>query len=413
LDLRDEVKSIIAAAMVREPLLGLMLKRTWIYADPEVGTAETDGIRIFVNPEFLSSLRPEERKFALLHEMMHIVQRHPLRKVEYVRRFGKMLDPPTMNAVLDAKANQYLSHHRSAVRADWCIWPDTLERTYGVVDVESKSVEEIYEGLAEEAARRGRAVRVSVVLDVFSERECRGSGEGKKREALNEGDREDLEAKDAGEAEERLRRKAAEALATVRMAGRSPGGLERLVEELLRPTVDWRRLLRSALTKGVGRSVKRTWARPSRKLPDLYPGKETLRVGDVVALIDTSGSISEEELRRFVSEAYGILRETARVIVVPWDAKAYEPIVLKAHSDVRRLKLTGGGGTMMRDALELAASRFPSADRIVILSDWCVGDLGEPEVQALLRRLARKVLAFTTCREPPEFLERYKIEIRA
>jgi predicted metal-dependent peptidase len=210
----------------------------------------------------------------------------------------------------------------------------------------------------------------------------------------------------------RIAQKMVETLHAAKAIGRVPAEMERLVDELLKPMIDWRRIVRSALTKGIGRRVKRTWSRPSRKAPECYPGKETLKASEVVMLIDTSGSIGGEELRRFASEAYGALRESSRVVVIPWDATAYEPIILRGYGDVEKVKvLRGGGGTMIRDALKVVKERFPSADKIAILSDWHIGDLGSEEVQRLLREMAGKIVAFTTDARPPEFLEWYKIEI--
>jgi len=196
------------------------------------------------------------------------------------------------------------------------------------------------------------------------------------------------------------------------MAGTLPAGWERLISELLKPEVDWKRLLMTVLTKGLGKKVKRTWSRPSRKLPDLYPGKETLKQNKVVVLIDTSGSIGEKELQKFVGEVYGIAKESSEVIVIPWDAEAYQPIVIKRYSDVKKIKtLQGGGGTCIKPALELVDKQYRNADMIIVFSDWEISDLYDTAVQQLLRKYAPRILAFTTYRQPPSFLRSYKIKI--
>jgi predicted metal-dependent peptidase len=132
----------------------------------------------------------------------------------------------------------------------------------------------------------------------------------------------------------------------------------------------------------------------------------------VLVLIDTSGSIGEKELKRFVSEVYGILKESAEVIVIPWDATAYEPIMLKSNKDIERLKagLRGGGGTRILPALEMVDSRFSNADMIVIFSDWDIFDIDDSKVQQLLRKYASRILAFTTYKTP-EYLRSFKIRV--
>jgi hypothetical protein len=240
--------------------------------------------------------------------------------------------------------------------------------------------------------------------------EEKGDKKEKNKSVLNEGDKKDRETNDL---DKRWAEKMLEILISTKTIGKDPGYLQRLIEELLKPMIDWRRILRTALTKGIGRNVRRTWARPSRKISDLYPGKEMLKMNKVIVMIDTSGSIGENELKRFVSEVYGILRETSKVVVIPWDATVYDPIELRGMSDIQKLKtsIKGGGGTMIYPALKLVDEKFSSYDMFIIFSDWYIGDINTDEVQNILRKYAKKIIAFTTSARPPEFLESHKIQI--
>jgi|GEM_PF-2221439 len=442
-----EVKSVIAE-LINNPstaFFGILLRKTWIYLERGARTAYTDGLSIVVDPEDFLRIPPIDRKFRLVHEVMHIVLQHPVRFKEWVERWKTVFDPITVNAVCDAKANQYLEGFRPHLKLEGA-WPDTIEELYGIKDVKVKSVEEILH----ELAQKGVKIKIEVPPDLLmggggggqgegeGERERQRLGQGREvgrkergergqeekqgqskgggsreRVVANEGDGDDQKARSEDEMRRRrIAQKMVETLHAAKAIGRVPAEMERLVDELLKPVIDWRRIVRSALTKGVGRKIRRTWARPSRKAPECYPGKETLKTSEVVLLIDTSGSIGSEELKRFASEAYGALRESSRVVVIPWDATTHEPIILRGYGDLERVKaLKGGGGTMIRDALKMVKEKFSSADRIAILSDWHIGDLGSEEVQRLLREMASKIVAFTTDARPSEFLEWYKIEI--
>jgi len=497
---RQELKSLISTLILQEPFFGILAKRTWIYADFDTETAYTDGLDIYINPEYFLSLTQNERRMILLHELMHIVLKHSLRKEEFLKKFGRVLDPQTMNILADAKVNQYLEKYRDKLRPqNRGVWPEDVEKGFGLKNVREKSLEE----LMEELSRKIIEIPVVIVIggeggdvlpippwiklkpidikvendekrpgkpkptppvdieieipedlkipeDVFgngkgsgktdkkkkdkkdedgeissdeekNEKTGKSKEKGKKdekeganksneKDVLNEGDREDKETDDP---EKRWTKKMLETLISSKTIGKDPGYLQRLIEELLKPIVDWRRILRTALTKGIGRNVKRTWARPSRKISDLYPGKETLKLNKVVVLIDTSGSIGENELKRFVSEVYGILRETSKVVVIPWDATVYDPIELRGMSDINKLKtsIQGGGGTMIYPALKLVDEKFSSYDMFIIFSDWYIGDINTDEVQNILRKYAKKIIAFTTSARPPEFLESHKIQI--
>jgi predicted metal-dependent peptidase len=413
--LKDAVKSIISTVLTEEPFFGILLKRTWIYASDKVPTAMTDGIAIYVNPKFFEKLEPKEKKAILLHELMHIVQLHPTRSKKYVTQG---VPPLIINYVADAKANQYIYNYVSELRAIKPVLPRSVEDAFGVRDVEKKSFEEIMDeilNMKRKAEGRGRGYG-----DGPGEGKGPGEGDGPvvdiptngnaptpdSGRPLNEGDNGDNDKKSPEEVENRVKKKLREAGMTAKQIGRLPAELERLVEEIAKPQIHWKRLIRSTLSKGLGKSVKRTWSRPSRKIPNSYPGKETLKLGKIVVLVDTSGSIGQKELRQFVGEIWGIAREVAEVVVIPWDAEAYDPIIMKSDRDIEKVKvgLKGGGGTVIYPALALADKKFGDAQQIVVLSDWYIGDLERNETENLLKKHANRIIAVTTAKEPPQYL---------
>jgi predicted metal-dependent peptidase len=413
-EIRDAVQGVISILVMDNPFLGLLMRKTWIYVEDCDGTAYTDGLKIVLCYGWFSKLGRDvanggkNQMFVLLHELMHIILGHTTRSKEYIRRYRKVLPHEVINAVADAKVNQYLTDFKTTIPI---IRPEWLEKTFDVKNAAEKSFEEILE----EISRKAKTVEVKVPIPDLPGEDTEGEGREKSRvrRPVNEGDREDEGAGSEDEMDRRRMEKIAETLVTAKMAGMLPAGLERLVNDLLKSEVDWRRLLLLTLTKGIGTKVKRTWSRPSRKLPFVYPGKETLKLNKVLVLIDTSGSIGEQELRRFANEVYGMLKESAEVVVIPWDAQAYDPIVLKNQRDISKLKtgLKGGGGTCILPALEVVDKRFSGADMIVILSDWEIYDLGESKTEQLLRKYANRILAFTTYSQPPSYLRSFKIRI--
>ena len=405
--MKEVVKDLIASLIVKEPLLGLLAKRTWIYSDPSLDhVASTDGLRIYVNPERFSKL-PDSVKLAVLaHEVMHIILKHVTR-AKYVRKMFPELNVYDINIVADAKANQYLLEAFTV--PPYFITPKSLASAIRVsVDVVAdSSFEEICEMIAKNRRLPLITPQKHLELDVAHEKTCRSCD----YEILNEGDAEDETTSSDDEVEERVAKKYAEAFVVAKTMGRAPGWAERILNELLKPRVPWQRLLRTFLTKGMGKRVKRTWTRPSRKHP-AFPGKELLKMDKVVVLVDTSGSISEKEFQQFITEVYSIVKDVAEVVVVPWDATVYEEQVIRRAGDVKKLKVKGGGGTVIRPALELVDRKYPGS-LVVILSDWHIADLDEPKTEELLRKHADSIVAVTTSATPPEFLRNVvKIEVR-
>lgn len=227
----------------------------------------------------------------------------------------------------------------------------------------------------------------------------------KEGEVVNEGEDEGME----GDVERRLAFRVLRAYMAVKQAGRAPAWAQRLVEELSKPKVHWRRLLRMAMSQYLTSDVRATWGRTNRK-GDMWPGKVTLGRGKAIVLVDASGSIGEREISQFLGEIYAIAREQFNVVVVPWDVEVYEATEIKSPSDVRKVKVYGGGGTQILEALKYADKIRRHEDEVIILSDWAIGDIDVPEVQRLLKKL--DPIAVTTDVSPPPFIRRrVKIEL--
>jgi predicted metal-dependent peptidase len=291
MDLKGEIKSIVASLTIKEPVIGIFLRRTWIYESRENPMpAWTDGIRVYVNPELFTAIPQNERPTVLAHEALHIFEQH-------FPRAGAIGAPQMIaNIAADVKVNQHL--HESGFRIPQnAVTSYFVSKIAGVPasEIDKMSFEEIVKLLMKNSSSSSGCIEVG-------ESCCDLKKTNSKGEVLNEGDEEDSDAKTAEEIERRAKKKAVESVVVAKIAGRVPAWAERTVDELLKPKVDWRRALRVALERGVGRRVRRTWTKPSRK-SECFPGKELMAMNSVVVAIDTSGSIGEEEIQQAPSRA--------------------------------------------------------------------------------------------------------------
>ena len=452
-ELAQWIRNAIGWLFVRQPFFAFFLMKTPIYASRRVETACTDGVRIYVNPDFFARLSGAQRAFVLLHEAGHILLMH----IPRLKRFHQKMSGELVNLVADAKTNQILTEvmpemERSAELAP--VLPATLAQLFQLDEkfVRGASAEEILEEIARRLPRAPAPLPGAIVDGPLGGRQPprgRGAGGGwgggdrqpsgepapggeppeegggtqqgplsgdiikapsepsEEDEVLNPGDEEPGAPRSPEKEIERVRRRILDSWAAAKAVGRVPAGIERAVRELLKPKVDWRRLLRTFMGELLGGPyVRRTWSRPSRKVPGVFPSTIAYAPGKVVVLVDTSGSIGEKELQRFVSEVYAIARDVASVYVIPWDAVAYDPIEIKYPGDVLRVKLTGGGYTVLEPALRLAQDKFRDAAAYVILSDWNIADIDEPKVQEMLRKMEPKLVAATVDLSPPKFIRR-------
>jgi predicted metal-dependent peptidase len=161
--------------------------------------------------------------------------------------------------------------------------------------------------------------------------------------------------------------------------GHLPGFAKRLVDEIRKPKVDWKSVLRRWVQELA--KADYTWKRPnSRYLSSgLYlPSLRSETMPPIVIAGDTSGSIGSKILDRFASEMNSILDECKpeKTYVMWWDTQvnhvdefeASEPLVLNP---------VGGGGTMVGDVFHYIDREDIEPACVIVLTDMGIGDLNQ------------------------------------
>lgn len=196
------------------------------------------------------------------------------------------------------------------------------------------------------------------------------SGQGQK-----DGDDEDHEDHDLSQ---EWRERVAAAATAARMAGRFPGHLETIVGDVLQPKLNWKAILRDMITSCAKSDFR--MMPPNKKhlwrgiyLPSLMGEEINIAVG-----IDTSGSISDDEIGEFLSEVKGICDAYSNytVYLFACDAQIQEKWELRPF-DRLPTKMKGRGGTSYRPVIE-AVKKLPPVSSLVYLTDLYPND-GFPE----------------------------------
>ncbi|GAA2898633.1 hypothetical protein Acy02nite_84640 [Actinoplanes cyaneus] len=160
-----------------------------------------------------------------------------------------------------------------------------------------------------------------------------------------------------------------------RSGGDVPAGLRRFATDTLTTRVDWRRELRSVVSRSratVAGVRDYTYARPSRRasaVPGLaLPAMRAPRPPRLDVVIDTSGSMSAGMLGQVLAELRGIIRALRgdAVRVLCCDARTGD---VQRVARIEDVVVTGGGGTDMRAGLDAAAVLRPPADMVVLATD--------------------------------------------
>lgn len=155
--------------------------------------------------------------------------------------------------------------------------------------------------------------------------------------------------------------------ATQKCQGHYPGHLESAIQELGKPVVRWRELLRHYLGKHVG-NQRSTYSRRNRRR-DWFgmPGISHHAAANVNVIVDTSGSIGSRELEQFFAEIDAI-SSRAKTMVLQWDA-AFQGYEKYRRGDWKKSKIAGRGGTNMAQPVEWLIQNNLVADVQIMLTD--------------------------------------------
>ncbi|MEM1692130.1 MAG: VWA-like domain-containing protein [Thermofilaceae archaeon] len=412
----EKVSDAIVKLLLKEPFLGYMVKRIKIMIDENNDCfGYTDGRKIFLCHKLIEKNNINDIAFVLAHEILHLILRHNDRIRELRRRYGQAM---VLNVLADAIVNAKITNLQTSIDKIDCRRLGEILYDNRVVDIcESKSLEELAEYVFKKSNYM-KLVNMMFGYDIIDREGDNGGGsdgggddgdkddgEGGNRdgsEMINgDGDmgvlQDGMEIDDDVQANNLL----IETAILAKMAGVIPGWVERLIDELLKPKISWRNLLRQYLNMG---KIRRSWSRMNRKNP-LIAGK--MWIGNkATILVDVSGSITDKELHDFISEVLALMRD-AEIEVVFWDVGIRGIYRIRTKKDLWKLKIMGGGGTKIKEALEYAIGR---SGMIIIMSDWNIFDL--TDVDDILRKNRDRIIAVTTNMMPPKYLKTIKLRER-
>lgn len=295
-------------------------------ADWDCPTAATDGKRLLYNPQWFAALPVEEAQGVIAHEVLHCALAHQL------RRQGR--DPTRWNIAADLSVNPIL------LDAGYALPSCRLAPGEGQFTnlPRGKSAEEYYALLPAEDP--GGESGQEPPDDPGGCGTVQEPGDGSPADTRQ------------SEAEWQVAVTQARQVAAQR--GTLPGGVDRLVEEVLHPALDWRDVLRAFVSQHARNDY--SWSPPNRRFihAGLYlPGLRSEELGDVVLAIDTSGSIGPELLDRFAAEAQGILDAyDCRLAIVYHDSRVQRVDTWQPSDGPLQLHPVGGGGTNHRPVFE-------------------------------------------------------------
>ena len=155
---------------------------------------------------------------------------------------------------------------------------------------------------------------------------------------------------------------------TIKMRGTIPAELQEIIDEILKvkPRIfDWKAYFRRMLGSIYDVNIKKTRRKESIRFPGAAGIKHKKKVSILVA-IDTSGSVSDQELKDFFSEITYIYKAGARITILECDANIsanYE------YTGKWTGKVHGRGGTDFQPVIDYYRKNIKDYAALVYFTD--------------------------------------------
>lgn len=330
------MQKAIIELIFKHPFFGILAMKLRKVETKNVPTAGVDGKNLYYNPDYIKTLNLQEQQGLVAHEIMHCALQHIARR-------------------------QYRDHKKWNKACDYAINGNLLKQGFilppkGLVnhDWDDFGAEHIYSLLPNDDG------------------DGNGPGDG-----WNWGEVMDGLEPGASESEQKALEaewqiNVQQAVNEAKLKGKLPADIERLVADILKPQISWKDMLMKYIHVPVKDDYN--WARPNKRfmqmgiiLPTLY----SHAMGDVAVIVDTSGSISDDELQYFAAELSGICEDAKprKVHVIYCDTEVHKHDEFGKDEYPIKMKAVGGGGTDMKPAFDLIAGFTEAPECIICLTD--------------------------------------------
>jgi predicted metal-dependent peptidase len=328
----------------------------------------TDGYNLYWNPDGVKALGSIENiKFALCHELVHVILDHMQRGVNKDHKLFNISADIVGNHLLEKNSISF--NQRDTEISLWNAAALAKIQSLKDMKLDDMTAEEVYRNLLEKSKKIPNKCSCGAGSGGEGDGDCPQHGDPSGFDTHIQKPREDHE-------NTKVKHAIVKAAQTAQASGQGklPAGIDRIIKEILEPQVDWWVKLKN-LMESKCRGYQRTRLYPSKKshaIGHFMPSSYGTQVGDIVAAVDTSGSISDEILRRFLAELIAMSSLSKRTIVMTCDAEIHEYIEansLNVWQLPGRIKFKGGGGTDFRPVFKRVAKERITPKVLVYLTD--------------------------------------------
>lgn len=363
-----DLPEVIQAARVRlihkRPYLAAILYRLTPVAVEGMGTMAVDKYaRLYFDPK--AEWKREAYETVLYHEVCHLLRDHAGRGDAIGVTDNEHQD---WNICGDAEINDDINAEDKEA-----VWPFEVVTPSQMGWPDNEMAEEYYTRRKKDRKKGGKGT------PNVGNGKCGSVAGGPKQEYEEDapptaGGKKDAAPGLSDAEKEAVRHKvAADVREHQKSRGSVPGWLQEWAQQILEPKLDWRKVLRSTIRHtlaDIAGQTDFTYQRPARRrLPKIVLPALRQPSPNIAIVVDTSGSVSNDDLAIALGEVNGVLKQCGQ-------KQGVEAIVCDAavHSAKRvfradQIRLGGRGGTDMRVGVEEALNRQMRPHAIIIMTD--------------------------------------------
>ncbi len=344
--------------ILKEPFYGLFLiglNKTFRSDIPTAGVSKNGiGVQLAVNPEFFDNLNELHRIGLLKHELLHISFGHLIMR-------DKFPNHKLFNIAADLEINQYI---------DDAYLPEggiTMEM-FKDLNLDARAGTTYYYEKLDEADKNGQCQTLQSLLNQMDGDSQYDHKTWDEFEELTEAEKKLIQK----QVEHQLKETAEQ---TEKRRGNIPGELANLISRLRTiepPSFDWKGYLR----RFVGNSSISYTKKLRRKYNKRYienPGLKIKFKNNILVGVDTSGSVSNKELKEFMNELVHMHKTGHKITVAQCDTQINSVEEFNPRKD---WEIKGRGGTDFQPVIDLFNKKKGVFTALIYLTD---GEAYTPE----------------------------------
>lgn len=354
------IQKALKELLIVSPFYGiflLSLRKEIVNGNHSVKTAAVgpNGLNftLYINEDFWKKLSDKEQLAVLSHEVYHLCFFH-------LTEHFKASNHTLMNIAMDASINQYIQNLPAN-----CVTVESLSKQCGKNLELERGAWYYYNELMDYANKNPE------FMNQFNNIDSHDMWPG---DEMTEAERTLYD----NQIKSRLKETAEQ---VTKQAGKIPGELSSILEAIKNkpPVFNWKRYFRRLIGNSITSEIQLTRMRPSKRFPDAR-GIRMKRKPNIMVAVDTSGSISQDDLRDFFSEIHHIWKTGVHVTVVEFDTKIQNIFEYKGQQDI---KVHGRGGTDATSAIEYYKQHHDFSS-CIIFTDGYLSTFKLPICQSLI-----------------------------